>query len=333
MLGCGLGGIEQALIDYCEALMLTGHEVVAVVHPKAAIIPALQQHKISMHRLPNWGAWDPIAILRLRQMLSHIKPDACIAHGNRALSLLKTANAPRTIAVMHNYKIKCEGVRFVFYPTQDLLRHVNAKQLQNMDAYLIPNMVRVPAQSPQHSWRAPPVIGSMGRFVAKKGFDLFIEALALLKARNIPFRALLAGDGEETLALKQLAAAKGLESQLQFTGWVGDKKAFFDSIDVFCLPSHHEPFGIVLLEAMAHALPVVATRSEGPSEILQLDTDGILVPKENPQALGDALKTLLTEPEYALKAGRNAYITVKNRYDLPVIARQLDLALQALCRL
>lgn len=332
MFGKGQGGIEQALIDYCDALRLFGHEVIALVHAEAAIIPALQSQGITVYTLTNFGAWDPIAIVRLYNALKHIKPDACIAHGNRAISLLRMARAPRIIGAMHNYKIKCESLKFLFYPTQDLLRHLNAKHMRGKHLYRIPNMVRVPAHMPMRTPHAPPVIGTMGRFVAKKGFALFIETLALLKARGIVFKAVLAGGGEEEMALKALAIKRGLDDVLHFAGWIKDKQAFFDSLDLFCLPSYHEPFGIVLLEAMAQGLPVIAADSEGPSEILENNVDGLLVPKDDPEVFADALAVLLANRAHAQKLAEAAYITAKKDYDLPVVAYNLDLALRAIGR-
>jgi glycosyltransferase involved in cell wall biosynthesis len=333
MFGCGRGGIEQALVDSCEALKLCGHEPVAIIHPKAAIREELQTRNVPFHALSNFGAWDAIAMLKLRRLLARLAPHASIAHGNRAVSLLHKANALRIVGVMHNYKIKTDPLRFVFYPTQDLLRHALAGGAAGKQFFHVPNLVRVPAQFTPRTWRAPPVIGAMGRFVTKKGFDLFIEALALLKARGVAFNAVLAGDGEEAGHLKKLAADKGLERVLRFPGWVEYRESFLDGIDLFCMPSHHEPFGIVLLEAMAHGLPVVATASEGPSEILTGGTDGMLVKKGDAAALADALAELLADRPRAELLARNAWQTVKTRYDLPVVAAKLDLALRAICAL
>lgn len=334
MFGRALGGIEQALVDYCEALRFSGHDVHAVIHPKAEIRPVLKKFGIPVHVLSNLGAWDPLAALKLRGLLKRLSPDVCIAHGNRALSLLSKAGKDRRIVgVMHNYEIHYESLRFVFYPTQDLLRHMQAGMANPAHSYHIPNLVRAPASEPIRHWHEPPVIGAMGRFVAKKGFAVFIEALFVLKARGIAFRAVLAGSGEEAQALSALAAQKGLNDVLHFTGWVSDKQAFFDSVDIFCLPSHHEPFGIVLLEAMAQALPVVAAASEGPSEILRNGIDGMLIPINDAAALASALASLLSDRQHAELLARNAYDTVKNRYDLPVVAHKLDLALRSLARL
>ena len=88
----------------------------------------------------------------------------------------------------------------------------------------------------------------------------------------------------------------------------------------------------MLLEALAQALPVVATRSEGPSEILN-ESNGVLVSRGHALALADALEQMLLSPQDAQKLGRAGFSTVKQRYDLPVVARKLDLALQELSRL
>ena len=333
MFGCGRGGIEQAIVDYCEALRHSGHEPVAIVHPRAEMLGSLKALGISVHTLPNLGAWDPFAIFRLKRLLKRLAPDICIAHGNRAVSLLKAARARMTVGVMHNYKINCEVMDFVFYPTQDLLRHVRAKNIKPEYFYCVPNMVRVARDAPARLRHSPPVVGAMGRFVSKKGFALFIEALAELKARGVAFRAILAGDGEEASQLKALSQERGLQDILKFTGWVDDKQAFFDAVDIFCLPSSHEPFGIVLLEAMAQALPVVATDSEGPSEIIHSGVDGMLVAKNDPVLLAEALASLLSDRQHADLLARNAYDTVKNIYALEVVAHKLDLALQSIRRL
>jgi glycosyltransferase involved in cell wall biosynthesis len=293
------------------------------------MLPALKALGITVHVLPNWGAWDVLAIAKLRCMLKKLKADACIAHGNRAVSLLRIAGASPLVAVTHNYKIKCAGLAAVFCPTQDLVRHTQSQGVALERITLIPNMVRAPATMPARQLHTPLVIGTMGRFVAKKGFDVFIEALALLKSQGAQFRAVLGGDGEEAAALKALAASKGLENVLIFSGWVGDKQAFFDSIDIFCLPSHHEPFGIVLLEALA-GLPVVSTMSEGPSEIIQEGVSGLLTPKGDAAELANALGLLLADSQKAQTLARQAYNTVKTQYDLPVVGAKLDLALKAL---
>src|SRR5262249_5352242 len=123
-----------------------------------------------------------------------------------------------------------------------------------------------------------------------------------------------------------------LQDTVCFTGWVRDKATFFAGIDLFCLPSHHEPFGIVLIEAMAHALPIVATDSEGPSEILRDGVDGVLVPRGNPERLERALGQLIASPEQAADLADNAYRRALELYDLPQVGARIDRALRAIVR-
>jgi glycosyltransferase involved in cell wall biosynthesis len=324
MLGRGLGGLEQVLLDYGDALSLAGHDVHAVIHPQAAVRAALEARGQAWHPLTQFGAWDPFAAARLRGLLRKLRPDVCIGHGNRAVTLLGRAGARPLIGALPNYKMHCRGLTAVCHPTQDLKRYAREQGIACDRLYHIPNMVRVPASPPQRRTHTPPVIGAMGRLVSKKGFEVFIAALARLAAQGTAFRAVLAGDGEEAAALRRLVVTNGLAERISMPGWIDDKQAFFDGIDVFCLPSHHEPFGIVLLEAMAQALPVVTTASEGPTEIVRDGMDAIVVPTGDAGALASALQLLLSDTNRAADLAAKAYRMVREEYDLPRIAARLD---------
>jgi len=328
MLGRSLGGLEQALLDYDVALTQCGHEVHTVIHPDSALRPALEAKKANLHNLPHAGAWDPLAATRLRRLLRQLRVDISIAHGNRAVSLLRFAGAAPIAAVMANYKIKCGSLAAAFCPTMDLRRHAIDQGLPVSCAYHVPYMVDVPPEPRRRAWRTPPIIGAMGRMVAKKGFDVFIDALARLQSNGTVLRAILAGDGPERGALERLAVQRGLSDVLSFPGWITDKRAFFAGIDVFCLPSHHEPFGIVLIEAMAHALPIVTTDSEGPAEILHDGVDGMIVPRGDIAQLAEALGTLIAERDRAETLAANAYRHVLATYDVPRVGARLDLAVR-----
>lgn len=332
MLGCDLGGIEQAALDYAEVLKLAGYDVYTIIHPQAAVRKALEAAKMPFVTLSNLGAWDVLAVQKLRGILKKHNIDVCIAHGNRALSLLRRAVIKQTlIAVTHNYKIKLKDIHAVFCPTQDLIRHAEHEGITKSDIFHIPNMVHVlPPITAERGRNNPPVIGSMGRFVAKKGFDVFIEALAILKSDGVAFRAELAGSGKEEHKLKSLAQKLGLNRELSFLGWIDNKRAFFNTVDVFCLPSHHEPFGIVLLEAMAQEIPVVTTASEGPSEIISDGINGLIVEKANSIKLAKALQLLINEPVTSRKLAKNAYDTVYDNYDISVISKKLEHAINSL---
>jgi glycosyltransferase involved in cell wall biosynthesis len=328
MLGGGLGGLEQVMLDYADALSVFGHHVHAVVRPDAAVRAALEKRPGTVHALPHLGAWDLIAATRLRRLLQRVQPDLSIAHGNRAMSLLRLAGADPLVAVLPNYKMRCRGATAIFYPTLDLKRFAQSQNAGEDRLHHIPNMVNVPPPPPQRVNHEPPVIGAMGRFVAKKGFDLLINSLGRMRSQGIGFRAVLAGDGPEKASLHRLAVVHGLQDVLAFPGWVADKETFFESIDVFCVPSHHEPFGIVLIEAMARAMPIVATDSEGPSEILRDGTHAVLVPRGDAERLAQALTTMIAEPNRAACLGDNAYREARETYHLPHVGARLERAIR-----
>ncbi|HZT90063.1 MAG TPA: glycosyltransferase [Stellaceae bacterium] len=326
MFGAQLGGLEQVFLDYCDALTLAGHEVFALIHPRAAIRPALEARRTRFHAIGNFNAWDALAMLRLRSVLSRVRPDAVIAHGNRAVSLLRGAAAKPLIGVAPNYQLKCDGLAAVLCSTADLARHCRESGVDEALLWVVPNAVSVPPERPERPWRDPPVIGAMGRFVAKKGFAVLIEALARLAADGLAFRAVIAGAGAEADSLRALVRVRGLGQRVELPGWQDDKPRFFAAIDVFALPSHHEPFGVVLIEAMAQALPIVTTASEGPSQIVSDGHDGVIVPTDDPAALAAALAGLLRDPEAAAAMGARAYDTARSNYDLPLLAERLDRA-------
>jgi glycosyltransferase involved in cell wall biosynthesis len=137
----------------------------------------------------------------------------------------------------------------------------------------------------------------------------------------------LGGDGAEAAALKKQAADAGLENMLTFPGWVKDKKQFYTYIDIFCLPSLHEPFGIVLLEAFVFGAPVVATDSEGPRDIITPNYDALVVKMGDASGLADALAKLLDDEKLANDIAANAFVKAKMRYSMEIVGERIEEAL------
>jgi glycosyltransferase involved in cell wall biosynthesis len=328
MFGCKKGGIEQAFLDYGSALSMQGNDVVALVHPHAQILPALIHSDMTIETVTNYGNWDVAAVWKIKQILQRIKPDGIIAHGNRAVILLRKATTTiPIIGVCHNYNLKhlvtCDALLSI---TEDLRNVAISKNFPAENIFKVPNMIPVRAgMKPRASLslREPVTIGTMGRFVKKKGFDVFIQALALLKEKSIPFRAIIGGSGAEDQNLRKLVSSFDLDNEVVFRGWVEDKSLFFKECDIFCLPSLHEPFGIVLLEAFLHSLPVVTTDSEGPVEIAEPGKDALVVAKGNPAAMATAIERLITDQKLAASLAVKGFATVTNRYSSEVIGMLL----------
>jgi len=136
----------------------------------------------------------------------------------------------------------------------------------------------------------------VGRLSHEKGHDVLLRALADLRARGVDATLRLVGDGPERGALESLSNNLGLADAVAFAGpLVNDRLGeVLAAADAFVLPSRAEGFGVALVEAMATGLPVVATRSGGPEDIV-LPDDGVLVTADDPRALADGIEALIAK--------------------------------------
>lgn len=145
------------------------------------------------------------------------------------------------------------------------------------------------------------VIFAAGRFVKWKGFDILLKACELaLKEED--FTLWLAGDGPERDNLEAIVRSSPLlDQKVKFWGYVEDVRPFMWSSDLFILPSREpEPFGLVLLEAMACALPVIATSAGGPLDMVT-DKTGWLVPKNDIRSMKNAIIQALKDKDIRSK--------------------------------
>jgi len=147
--------------------------------------------------------------------------------------------------------------------------------------------------------RAGPVVGSIGRLDAEKGYETLVRALPRLTAT-----AVLVGDGPDRDRLEWLAGELGVAERLVVTGWTDDARRHLLSFTVFCLPSRSESFPLSVVEAMLASLPVVATDVGSVAEAVRDGQTGLLVPRDDPQALADALLRLLEDPALRDSMGR-----------------------------
>jgi glycogen(starch) synthase len=155
----------------------------------------------------------------------------------------------------------------------------------------------------------PPVVLCLGRIVRDKGFDLAVEALAVV-ARRIPAaRLLIAGDGPERPALERQAQELGIADAVRFAGWVSPEAvpALINEAALVVMPSRwEEAFGLVALQAAQMGRPVVATRVGGLPEVVLHGETGLVVGKEDGAALAEAILFLLEHPDEAARLGEAA---------------------------
>ena len=159
-------------------------------------------------------------------------------------------------------------------------------------------------------------VGIVGRLTPWKGQDVFLKAFALA-FKATPVKGRIIGSamfGEEAWEthLKELATSLGLDEQVVFTGFVEDMEQEYARLDIAIHASTiPEPFGQVVLEAMAAGVPVIAADEGGPAEVIVSGVDGILVSPRDEIALAQAMNELATDPTGRDRLARLGKITVE----------------------
>jgi colanic acid/amylovoran biosynthesis glycosyltransferase len=177
----------------------------------------------------------------------------------------------------------------------------------------------------------PRRIVSVGRLIEKKGFDVLIEACALLAGRGESFECEIIGEGPMESALRELAEARGVASRVRFAGAKrgSEVREALRSARVFALPCVTEAAGgmdnlpTVIVEAMATGLPVVSTPIAGVPEMIEPGSTGTLVPERDAAALAEAFASFLKDPDAATRMGLAGRRKAESAYEVSGTTRQL----------
>lgn len=179
---------------------------------------------------------------------------------------------------------------------------------------------RLPAKA------GPLEILTVGRTVPVKGQTLLVEALAKLGERGVDARLTIVGDGPGSGPLRGLSARLGVGERLRLAGAVGQEqiRSYYEEADVFALPSFAEGVPVVLMEALAMEVPVVASRITGIPELVDDGVSGLLFVPGRGGELVDALEQILTaSPERRAQMGRAGREKVRVEFDIDATALQL----------
>lgn len=186
----------------------------------------------------------------------------------------------------------------------------------------------VPIVSPRQRCAAAdaePVIGMVALFRPRKGLDVLIKALAQPELAALPCKVRLIGPfetAEYEQEMRALADSLGVAERLQWVGYTADVQGELDAMDLFVLPSlFGEGMPMVILEAMASGVPVVASAVEGIPEIIRDQEDGLLVPAADEAALARALASLVGDPARRQCFGAQARTRQVERYSDVAMAK------------
>ena len=160
---------------------------------------------------------------------------------------------------------------------------------------------------------------SVGRLVYQKGHEFLIRAMPSIIGRHPKVKAVICGEGALRGALHAQIAELRLEDSVILTGNRPDIDRFLNTADIFVLPSRWEGLPVALLEAMSVGLPVVATHVEGVEEVVQNETQGLLVPPGDSEALAVALIELIGRGEARRRMGEAARQRIEESYTVDIM--------------
>ncbi len=166
---------------------------------------------------------------------------------------------------------------------------------------------------------------SVGRLHHAKRHDLLIEAVGLLWAEGRDVRLRILGGGPEEPELREQTRRLGLDDRVTLAGSVSEDRVIEEvrGSDAFALANPAEPLGVVFMEAMSCAVPVIGVRGGGVAEIVDHGRTGLLVEPESAEAIADALRSLMDDPGLRLRLGRAGRTAIVERFDSRIGARAL----------
>ena len=158
-----------------------------------------------------------------------------------------------------------------------------------------------------------------------KGVDVLLEAMSRLRAKPDNVELDVVGDGDDRDRLEERARQLGLGDSVRFLGAISDaeRDRHYAQCDLFVLPSTGEGFGIVYLEALAHAKPVIAADAGGAPFVVRPGVSGFLVPPRDPEALAACIAGRVQDPEGSRRVGASGRELVLREFSFPVFLERI----------
>lgn len=280
-----------------------------------------------------WSIWRPFVFKRLVSWAGQQEPaiiHSLSARTTQICSKLASAlNLPFIVTVHHyqnrgglHFDKRCQGFIAVSESIRENL--VNDARLPRDMVRLIPAGISVPKElrarpASYHSGGTGyvPLVSSFGKLVKRKDFETFLRAARIVidkLGENCSF--VISGEGPEEFVLRKRARELRIDKQVTFCHANIAHDVLLRDTDVYVQCSHSEGFGTMVLQAMAHGVPVVATSTGGILSLIEDGETGFLIPVKSPDDLAARILNLLTDPELCQRLGESARASAASKFDL-----------------
>jgi len=333
------GGAERVLVLLARGLARRGHDVTVVtIYGEELdffrLPPGVNRVALGLGKdtvgLPAKLWANARRIRALRRAIRGARPDAVISLLGRTnvLTLLATVGMGMPVIVSEHTDPRKEPLPGVWQSLRRIAYRRAARVVSvsaAIDSYfdwiaadkraVIPNPVDFAGLEQEglgleFPW--PHTVIAMGRLAPEKGFDLLIAAFASLAERFADWGLAILGEGRLRGELESLCARAGLAGRVLLPGAIPSPGSTLKNAELFVLSSRWEALPMALVEAMACALPVVATEcTAGAAELVRPGQNGLLVPTENTPALAAAMAEMMQDPARRRVLGQNAAASVR----------------------
>lgn len=358
-------GMEIRTLALMEGLQARGHSVFCIANawtdgdfPRRLESAHIAYDKVYLGKLTkslrlkhigwtlNTAFHWPLALLRCRRILRQFDADVIVLVNRDAILLCRLILDPRkTLHRVGDLPDETAWGRRVYRFMDSQIRHYVAVSANIRDrlvalgispgkATVVYNGVAPAKRGIRRSAaarRSPLTIGIVGQVGTFKGHDDLLEALRLLRLRDIEFGCAIFGTGDPGYinVFRTRARSYGLESRIRWYGYVADTDAIYDEIDICVAPSRvAEAAGNIVPEAGMRGIPVVVARSGGLPELVADGESGYVVEVGRPDQLADRLQLLLSDTMLWERMSDFAYTFARSRFGI----EQMVEGFEAVCR-
>src|SRR3989344_9134034 len=345
------GGAQRYVVDLATNLPKDQYEVVVAAGGNGPLFGQLSAQGIVVSQLKNLARQinpikDIAAYLELKKLIKSVKPDVVHLNSSKAgvVGSIAAAHAgvQKIIYAVHGFAFnesvsawkkwlyrlaERRSARYkhalIFISAFDRLTSASLGLSSRQQLVTIHNGVNPPALLPQPQARQAlglPVdkiiIGSIANFYPTKGLATLVRAVGIISQRQPMLHLALIGDGIERPALEAEIKRLGLADRVALCGQRPQPGQYLGAFDIYVCSSVKEGFPFSILEAMAAGLPIVSTNVGGILEMITNSATGVLVEPKDPQAMADAITSLLSDQIQVDRLGRQAQQAVREKFSL-----------------
>ena len=345
-----LGGGEVYVKTLCTSLAERNINVAVACRPNTPLCKQCEDSNLKAYKLNLANSIDFISVIKLANYCKTNKIDIIHAHLSRdywiacyvkiiypKVKIIFTYHVVTPLKQKPQYKFLYKNADKVVAVSHGVKKCITTPNILEEDKIIvIHNGVETAkiAQSPKKDFRQrfgltnnDKVVGLIGRINPEKAQDIFIRSIPEVLKKFPDTKFVIVGKINNndlyTRQIQELAHELHIEKSVIFTGFQEDVPPIMKDLDIYIHTSKNEAFGLVITEAMASSIPVIATNSGGVGEIIKDKENGLLVEPNNQYLLANAIIQLLEDENLSNKLKIQGNLTAKNFFDISIITEKM----------